>query len=551
VPKPPKQPLPSSRAEPDGKVLSHKQLLARRRELRARGQRLVQCHGCFDIVHPGHIRHLRQAKSLGDVLLVSITGDSEITKGAGRPLIPQELRAESLAALDFVDFVYIEPRPTAAELLAEVQPDVYIKGKEYEFNSDPRFRAEREAVERAGGRVVFSSGDVVFSSSALIAAMEQSADPYHARLSQLAQRPELEGSALFSLISRIAGQRIVIVGETILDSYVLCDRPDVAGESPILTLRPLEARHYDGGAAVVARHAAAMGAKPVLVTALPDNEDAEHLRSRLAAEGIEVRSITTPQPIPEKQRFIVGQQKVMKLDLLQPYVLDQALQQRLISLASEAANEASDAAIVADFGLGLFSPRMTNVLCETVRKQVSILSGDVSGKRSNLRAMRRADLLCPSEIELRDSMRLHDEGLPLVTWHLLEETDTKHAIVTLGSEGLIGFERLPGLTESGTPGAWSTRLKSEHIPALCPLAIDPLGCGDALLTAATLTLAAGGPVIAASFLGACAAATQVQRLGNNPISAADLRRQVTRAHTAHLTYAGPEQSTFPKLAKAG
>ncbi|MBY0261818.1 MAG: adenylyltransferase/cytidyltransferase family protein, partial [Phycisphaerales bacterium] len=156
------------------KVVTHEQLLARRAEARAQGRKLVQCHGCFDIVHPGHLRHLRYARAQGDLLLVTITGDSMISKGSGRPLIPQELRAENLAALDCVDLVYIEPRPTAAELLGEVRPDVYVKGREYERNQDPRFKAEQEIVMRHGGRVVFSSGDVVFSSTALIAALEQS-----------------------------------------------------------------------------------------------------------------------------------------------------------------------------------------------------------------------------------------------------------------------------------------------------------------------------------------------------------------------------------------
>lgn len=545
------------------KILSRERLLEHREELRRRGQRLVQCHGCFDIVHPGHIRHLRQAKALGDVLLVSITADQGIQKGKGRPLIPEDLRAENLAALDFVDLVFVEHRETAEELLEQVRPDVFVKGKEYENNSDPRFRAERDAVERHGGRVVFSSGDVVFSSTALIAAMENSVDPYHARLAALLRREELDGARLFSHIGAFRSQRPIIVGECIRDTYIICDRPEVAGESPILTLRPLETRNYDGGAAVIARHAAAMGARPVLVTALPENAEAEALRRRLEADGIEVRAIKVPQRIPEKQRFIVGQQKVLKLDLLEHFILDVAQQQELVDLAIESAmgaagGEGATCGIVADFGLGLFSPRMMNVLTDGLRDRVGVLAGDVSGKRSNLRAMRRMDLLCPSEFEVRESLRMHGEGLPLVVWNLLEETGSSAALVSMGSEGLIGFDRLTprgaGATVAAPPvSAWTTRLRSEHIPALCPLAIDPLGCGDALLTAATLTLAAGGPLIAAAFLGSCAASIQVQRLGNNAISASDLRRQLTRLHTSHLTYAGPDEipATRPGLAKAG
>ena len=225
---------------PDSKILSLAALGSAREFARVQGRKVVQCHGCFDIVHPGHIRHLRQAKSFGQILLVTLTGDAAINKGTGRPLIPEELRAESLAALDFVDWVYIEPRPTALELLGEVKPDVYVKGREYEFNEDPRFKAERTAVEKHGGRVVFSSGDVVFSSTALIAAMEQSVDPFHQRLMSLVEDERLAGPTLHGFIGAMRNKRVVIAGETILDTYIFCDRPDVAGESPILTLRPLQ-----------------------------------------------------------------------------------------------------------------------------------------------------------------------------------------------------------------------------------------------------------------------------------------------------------------------
>lgn len=522
------------------KILTKEQLLATRSTLRAAGRRLVQCHGCFDIVHPGHIRHLRQARALGDCLLVSITGDAEMRKGTGRPLIPQELRAENLAALDFVDFVYIEPRATAVDLLSEVQPDVYVKGKEYENNNDPRFAQERGAVESHGGRVVFSSGDVVFSSTALIAAMEHSADPFHARLVQLTKRPELDGERLFHLISEFRGKRVVVVGETILDTYVLCDRPDVAGESPVLTLRPLEARHYDGGAAVVARHIAAMGGRPILVTPMPDSPEAAAIRTRLTAQGVEVRAFPVNTPVPEKQRFLVGAQKVMKLDLLEPFVLDAMQQERFVAMAGEAAAEAggSHAGIITDFGLGLFSGKTLSRLIAAMRPHTGILSGDVSGKRSNLRSMARLDLVCPSEVELRESLRMHAEGLGMVAWKLLDSTKSRHAIVTLGADGLIAFDTIA--QAAGQETEWRSRVSSEHIPALCPLAIDPLGCGDALLAAATLGLASGGSLLASAFLGACAASTQVQRLGNNAISSMDLRHMIIRTHNAQLTFAGNE-----------
>jgi len=531
------------------KILSLEQLLRLRADARAQGRRIVQCHGCFDIVHPGHVRHLRFAKQLGDILLVTITADSSIAKGTGRPLIPEELRAENLAALDFVDWVLVDQSPTAAALLEAVRPDIYVKGREYEFNSDPRFQAERQTVERHLGRVVFSSGDVVFSSTALIAALEQSVDPFHARLRELLARDDTQGPALGSLISAFRGRPVVVVGETILDTYVLCDRPDIAGESPIMTLRPAEYRHYDGGAAIIARHAAALGAKPVLVTPMPTSGPgapaALAVRQRLLADGIELRVLPTETPLPEKQRFLVGAQKVMKLDLVDRLVIDAAMGDRLIDLAVSAAREHPGAVVIlADFGLGLFSSALLRRTCRALRDHAAILAGDVSGRRSSLMAMSAMDLLCPSESEARDAIALHDEGLPAVTWRLLERTNSKRAIITMGADGLIAFDRLQD-SRAKNAAATSTdglarRLSAEHIPALSPVAIDPLGCGDALLTTAALTLAAGGSLVAAALLGSAAASVQAQRLGNIPISATDLRHAIARLHTAHLTYTPSE-----------
>lgn len=520
------------------KILSHAELLARRAAARAAGRKVVHCHGCFDIVHPGHIRHLRHARSQGDILLVSLTGDEEVKKGTGRPLIPEELRAENLAALDCVDWVYVEQRPTASELLGEVQPDVYVKGREYEFNNDPRFQAERRAVESGGGRVVFSSGDVVFSSTALIHALESSVDPFQARLFQLMGRDELQGPALFSLISSFRSKRVVVAGETILDTYVLCDRPEVAGESPIMTLRPVERRHYDGGAAIIARHLAALGARPILITPMPRTDQGEEIRHRLLAEGVEVRALPCEKPLSEKQRFLVGAQKVMKLDLLEPMVLDAAQQDRLVGMVAEAA-DGCHAMIVADFGQGLFSPGLLSRCCMAARRKVGFLTGDVSGRRANLRAMRSMDLLCPSESELREAYGVFDKSLPTLVWNLLEETRSRAAAITMGPEGLIAFDRLPG-ADLVEQGSFASRLRGEHVPALAPFAIDPLGCGDSLIAAATLALSCGGSLLAASVLGSAAAAVQAQRIGNIPISATDIRQMLVRIQSAHMAFAPAE-----------
>ena len=148
--------------------------------------------------------------------------------------------------------------------------------------------------------------------------------------------------------------------------------------------------------------------------------------------------------------------------------------------------------------------------------------------------MPQMDLLCPSEPELRDAYGMFGQGLPAVTWRLLEETSSAAAMVTLGPEGLIAFDRRAG---AGDHTQWRSRLRSEHVPAMIPHAIDALGCGDAALALATLTLTAGGAITPSVFLAAAAAAVEAQSLGNIPVGGADVRRMVNRVHAAHLSFA--------------
>lgn len=525
------------------KVLSRDELLRRRARAREDGLTVVQCHGCFDIVHPGHIRHLQHAGKQGDILVVSITADALMNKGDGRPLFPQELRAENLAALDCVDWVYVNPDATAETLLDELRPDVYIKGREYEANDDPRFRAERDAVERHGGRVIFSSGDVVFSSTALIAAMEHRENPFQARLRQLVDAKGLTGERLERLIDAFAGRRVAVFGETIIDTYVMCDRPDVAGEAPVMSLRPLEQTSFDGGAAVIARHLAALGAQPTLVTALPSTSHASAFRRRMQGEGVDVKWVECDGPMLEKQRFLVGSQKVMKLDLVRPVTIDAPSRVELATIAGELAGHC-EGVILADFGNGFLSGRVLTELQSLLRPKVRVMAGDVSGRRSGLMSMARMDLLCPTEAELRDAVHDYSDSLNAVVWKMMSLTKTQNVLVTLGGDGLIAFDRLPGAEKVK---GWEARVRGEHIPAMAPYAVDQLGCGDALLATATLTLLAGGTVTEAGFLGSIAAAHEAARLGNVVISSADLRQGLRRLDAAKLAVSAGHASHGQRL----
>lgn len=503
------------------KIVSLPQLQQRVASARREGKTVVQCHGCFDLVHPGHIRYLEFARRQGDLLIVSLTGDRQIGKGDLRPYIPQELRAENLAALVFVDLVYIDPNPTAEELLGAVRPDIYVKGQEYEHSTDPGFLAEQHAVESYGGRLIFSSGEVVFSSTKLIEstfAGRSTPSLESERLRLLAERYGLTAGGLAELVRSFAGLRVVVVGDVILDRYVECDAVGVASESPMMSLAQLDETTYVGGAAIVARHAAALGAEAFLLSAAGLDETSQRVRSLLTAEGVEAELLACRPDVVEKTRFLVGENKLFKLDRAQRLPLDSAAQRRAVeTLTAEA--KLADAVIFCDFGYGMITGGLLAEGLPIVRKKVGTISADVSTGRGNLLNFTQVDLLCPTEREARATLNDFDSGLSHVAWELLNRTQARHLLLTLEKRGLVVFQRR---SQDPASPEWSARLTGEQVPSLVSQPVDVLGCGDALLAASTLALAAGAGLAAAAYVGSAAAAVEAGLLGNHPVSASRL-----------------------------
>jgi D-beta-D-heptose 7-phosphate kinase/D-beta-D-heptose 1-phosphate adenosyltransferase len=133
-------------------ILDHGALIQECRRLRSEGKRLVFTNGCFDLLHPGHVRYLREARSLGDALVVALNSDRSVRvlKGEGRPILNECERAEVVAALEAVDYVIIFDDETPRELIAELLPDVLVKGGDWPLDQI----AGRQEVEAAGGKVL-------------------------------------------------------------------------------------------------------------------------------------------------------------------------------------------------------------------------------------------------------------------------------------------------------------------------------------------------------------------------------------------------------------
>ncbi len=138
-------------------------------KLKSEGKKLVLCHGCFDLMHPGHIKYFQAARKMGDVLIVTVTPDIFVDKGHGRPVFDETLRTESIAALECVNYVALNKWPTAEETLRLLRPDIYVKGQEFEKLEDKTGKIQKEykVLQEIGAEMRFTH-EIVFSSTKLL-----------------------------------------------------------------------------------------------------------------------------------------------------------------------------------------------------------------------------------------------------------------------------------------------------------------------------------------------------------------------------------------------
>ncbi len=153
----------------EAKILEMEELAEKLKALKAEGKTIVHCHGCFDLMHPGHIKYFQAAKKMGDILVVTLSPDRYVDKGPGRPVFNERLRAESIAALECVDFVSINKWPTAEETLRFLRPNIYVKGQEFENLQDKtgKIQKEHEVIKEIGAEIRFTH-EIVFSSTKLL-----------------------------------------------------------------------------------------------------------------------------------------------------------------------------------------------------------------------------------------------------------------------------------------------------------------------------------------------------------------------------------------------
>jgi rfaE bifunctional protein nucleotidyltransferase chain/domain len=486
----------------NAKVVSLENLAAILDGARSQRKRIVHCHGVFDLLHIGHVRHFEEARRMGDVLVVTLTPDHFVNKGVGRPAFGQDFRAEFIAALECVDYVAINQWPTAVETIRLLRPRVFVKGGEFRGLNDTigHVSKEEEAIRAIGGEMAFTD-DVTFSSSALINQyLSQFPDPVRQYLDDFARRYSAD-DVLRPL--RAAGSlRTLVIGETIIDEYAYCETMGKSGKEPVLAARSLDGERHAGGALACANHLAGFCEAVDILTFLGEGGDEEEfVRGACRANVTPIFVDKEDSPTIVKKRYV---EKYLGQKLFEVYSMNDA------PLSAEADEQFCrilrevlpnyDLVVVADYGHGLLSARAIELLCrEAPRLCVNTQSNAGNHGFNMISKYPRADYVCLAEREIALETRNQRLSPEEMLRHVADKLNCPRVMMTRGKYGSLFY---------------TAPRQFDRVPAFATKVVDRVGAGDAVLSLTSLCVAADAPPEVVAFIGNVVGAEAVTIMGN-------------------------------------
>lgn len=507
----------------DEKILDFEDFLRLRHELKQNNVKISHCHGVFDLLHPGHIAHLQEAKKIADILVVTITAADFVNKGPGRPYFNDELRLQSIAALECVDYVVLAHTITAIEMIDLVQPDYYVKGKEYANIANDITRNiinEVQCVKKYGGEVYYTDG-VVFSSTKLLNNYFEIVPPVVKDYAK-----QLIGKYSFEEIRRLIDNmkdiKVAVVGDVIIDEYVFCKVQGLMSKDRAFSALYEHEERYLGGILAIARHLSSFS-KNVTVCSIVGAETDIHsailesLSSEMKVDLVFEHGFQTPV----KRRYLERRgirdeyEKLFSVNLLQEMTIKNLVERSDFYRKLEVLAEKNDLIVLADYGHGVMDEIAMNIL----QKKAKFLAVNCQTNSSNLGTnlitkYGRADAFVVDERELRLSFSANkSENIESLLKRLKQHFKSQYGWGTIGSLGSVGINDDEEINKC---------------PALTLTVQDTVGAGDAFFALVSLCAKLEVPLSVSSFVGNLAGAMAANIVGNaQAISKTDLLKFAT------------------------
>lgn len=488
------------------KKVSKQEFIEIREELRKQNKKVILCHGVFDLIHPGHIQHFQEAKSLGDVLVVSVTAAKYVRKGPGRPYFDDRLRMDSIAAIECVDYVLLSEEYTVSDIVETVKPDLYVKGQEYKKAEDDltgKITEEVELVRKFGGDVYYTNGEVFSSTKLINQAFPVFSDELKKYLDEFKNKWSIENIKQYT--DKMRQLRILVVGDIIIDDYVYCKVQGLMSKNNGYSARFIKEEKYLGGSIAIARHLSAFSDDVTLTSIMGEETELKELLENECKGKIALDLVKSPEvSTTVKKRYVEPDDK--RNELSKVFVINNLPEQMMIkeevlSKFKEKLTEKVsqfDVVFLCDFGHGLIDEEAMSIIQNNSKKLILNCQTNSSNYGLNLiTKYDKVDYFSLDEKELR---------LAFADYKKKEEELLLDLSKKLGAKGWL---------TRGSKGALAVDGDQLFVcPAFVLDVLDTIGAGDAFFSLAGLSVAVDAPVEIGTFLGNVAGALATNIIGN-------------------------------------
>lgn len=466
------------------------------------GRKVVFVSGFFRILHPGHLRLLRLAKELGHFLVVGVCRCNQDDEQ-----IDDNIRLKLIESIDWVDHAFLIDEAAVEEVILQIQPAIVVKGKEHELKENP----EQRAVDSYGGKLIFSSGETSLSSAELAQDSINQRSTI-AKPKDFPQRHGFDMGDLANIVARFSELKVCVIGDTIVDEYINCEPLGMSQEDPTVVVRPTNSEKFIGGAAIVAAHIKSLGAGEVSLYSVLGNDDSAEFAKKLCERcGLDTHFISDEsRPTTLKQRYRARNKTLLRVNHLRQHHISKKLQSDIFASMTEAMNGAK-LLIFSDFSYGMLPQNLVERISQYCKEHEIMMVADsqCSSQTGDISRFKDTTFVSPTEFEARISLKNSDDGLVVLAEKLRQKAKAEHVFVTLGEDGVLIQTGDKGLDGSGT----------DRLPAFNNAAKDNAGAGDCFMAMTAMATATGASIWESAYLGSIAAACQVSRIGNMPLSA--------------------------------
>lgn len=473
-------------------------------------------YGHFSVIHPGHIRYLKNASKNADLLVVALQNDL-LVRGSNRFRFDEQERSYGLLSTQLCDYVLILDNDDLFSLLHLLNPDKFFLGTEYQSKNIPPSVAK--ALKYAANHdinVSFSSGSLEFASSDLfrLDVVDQIDEKRNTFLA-VCNKIGVTKSTLLQLLDQISQVNITVIGDTIVDEYAACEALGMSAEAPVLVVKEIELQTFVGGAAIVAAHANALGAKTSFLSVLGDDPNQHIVSHQLSDWNInDLTIIDDSRPTTYKKRYMVENQKLFRVSKLEDSHISASLETSILKIL-DSVLPVSDGLIFSDFAYGVITDRIIDYVSS--RSTALTVCADVqcSSQIASITKYKNIDLICPNEREARLALQDNTSGIEILAHNLMQACNVKYLIMKLDSKGFIAYHQT-------SPGVFS----NQYFPALSANPVDVTGAGDSLLSIMALCLSADINFFDAASLACIMCSIAVEQIGNKPINFDKLRQKI-------------------------